>query len=78
MSEYENQENESENSEWDEQWVRIREMPMGGDDPFSEFADEVRAAMEAVGNEVERPLVMRVTIEAVDGEIARPDTDNHE
>lgn len=56
-----------ESSEWDEEWVRICEMEAGPDDPFPDFAEDVRAAMERVGNDVERPLVMKVKIQAVSG-----------
>lgn len=62
----------SERDEWDGQWVRICEMNSGIEDPFPEFADEVTAAMERVGNEVGRPLVMKVKVQVYDGELNRP------
>lgn len=64
--------NEADQSEWDEQWIRICEMDTGTDDPFPEFADRVREAMEQAGNEVGRPLVMKVKIQVAEGELNRP------
>lgn len=59
-------------SKWDEKWVRICEMEVGSNDPFPEFAEQVRAAMEHAGNEVGRPLVMKVQIQVSEGELNRP------
>lgn len=60
----------------EEKWVRIREMKMGTEDPLQEFADEVVSAMEHHGNEVGRPLVMKVSVEVFEGELKRPEDDD--
>ena len=65
---------EAESGDWDERRIAIESMEAGGDDPFPEFADEVRALMEQAGNEVGRPLTMKVTIEVAEGPIDRADT----
>lgn len=51
-------------SEWDEQWSRKRQMPMGHGDPLIGFWHEVKQAMEDVGNEIGRPCEMEVEIRA--------------
>jgi hypothetical protein len=63
---------ELEPGEWDERRVAIEDMDAGTDDPFPEFADEVRALMEHAGNEVGRPCVMKVTVEVIEGDISQP------
>lgn len=63
---------EEQHSSWDEQWLEYCEMEAGSEDPFPEFADKVREKMEEVGNEVGRPLVMKVKVQATEGEINHP------
>ena len=57
--------------EWDSRWVRICEMEVGGHDPLNDFAEEVYSGMAQAGNEVGRPLVMKVTVEVSSGPLKR-------
>ena len=65
-------------NEWDARWVRICEMPLGPDSGFEEFVETVTDAMEETGNEVGRPLVMKVSIDVISGELNRPGDDDQE
>lgn len=59
--------------EWDGQWARIREMEPGTDDPLPAFQEIVNREMERLGNEVGRPLVMKVSVQVKDGTLNRPE-----
>lgn len=60
-------------TEWDRHWTGISEMEAGSHDPLPEFAGRVREKMPELGNEVGRPLVMKVTVEVKAGELAEPE-----
>lgn len=64
---------ESGDQQWDAEWVRIREMEAGAFDPLGGFQADVKQAMEDLGNDVGRPLVMKVKVQVESGELARED-----
>jgi hypothetical protein len=60
-------------SDWAERWSQINEMEIGSQDPLPEFQETVAEKMEELGNEVGRPLVMKVSIDVYNGELSRPE-----
>lgn len=46
-------------------------MEVGTFDPLPGFQTDVQQAMEDLGNDVGRPLVMKVSVEVKSGELAR-------
>lgn len=66
----------AERDKWDESWSGICEMPSGAISGFDEFVDKVEKKMAETGNEVGRPLVMKVTVQVADGGFRRPEVDD--